>query len=137
MEGAVAEVVGSIVIDGVTYLVGKAVDGIISLFRDEDGDGVPDLPDLPDFEIPVETETQIDKSIIIVSPDGTMCIYDDMGNIKAEDCELAYSLWLSDNGVMNKNLDNYSVTEGLLALLVLFSVLNFIRGLFARKDVFR
>lgn len=137
MEEIAVEIVGTIVINGIKYLVGKAIDGIVSIFIDEDGDGSPDYPELPDYEIPVEVETQVDKSIIIVSPDGTMCIYDENGNIRAEDCDLAYSLWLSENNVMEKKLDNYSVTEGLLALILLFTVINFIRGLFVRKDVFR
>ena len=135
MEEVIVEIVGSIIIDGITYLVGKAVDGIVHIFIDEDNDGNPDYPELPDFEIPVETEK--DTSIIIVSPDGTMCIYDENGNIKAENCDMAYSLWLSENGVMEKKLDNYSVTEGLLALILLFTVINFIRGLFTRKDYLR
>lgn len=135
MEEVIVEIVGSIIIDGITYLVGKAVDGIVHIFIDEDGDGNPDYPELPDFEIPVETEK--DTSIIIVSPDGTMCIYDENGNIRAENCDMAYSLWLSENGVMEKKLDNYSVTEGLLALILLFTVINFIRGLFTRKDYLR
>ncbi len=42
-----------------------------------------------------------------------------------------------DLGIMDKPLDNYSVTEGLLALILLFVGLNFVRGLFTRKDVFR
>lgn len=135
MEEVIVEIVGSIIIDGITYLVGKAVDGIVHIFIDEDNDGNPDYPELPDFEIPVESEN--DTSIIIVSPDGTMCIYDENGNIKAENCDLAYSLWISENGVMEKKLDNYSVTEGLLALILLFTVINFIRGLFTRKDYLR
>jgi hypothetical protein len=34
-------------------------------------------------------------------------------------------------------LDDYSVSEGLLLLLLLISGCFFIRGLFRRKDVFR
>lgn len=39
--------------------------------------------------------------------------------------------------IMETPLDSYSVTEGLLTLILIFSVLNFVRGLFTRKDVFR
>lgn len=42
-----------------------------------------------------------------------------------------------DMFIMEKPIDDYSVTEGLLALLVIFVGLNFVRGLFTRKDVFR
>lgn len=44
---------------------------------------------------------------------------------------------LGDNGIMIKRLDDYTVTEGLLALLLLFTVINFVRGLFRRKDIYR
>lgn len=42
-----------------------------------------------------------------------------------------------DTPIMEKPIDNYNVTEGLLALLVLFTVLKFVWGLFTRKDVLR
>lgn len=134
MEGEIVEIISTIIIDGVVYVIKKGIDGLISFFRDEDGDGLPDLPE-PDFQIPIEE--RVDKCIIIVAPDGTITVYDEDGNITPEDCDMAYSLWVADNNVMSKQLDNYSVTEGLLALLLLFTVLNFIRGLFVRKDVFR
>lgn len=66
-----------------------------------------------------------------------MTIYDESGNITAENCDMAYSLWLSDNGIMSKKMNNYSVTEGLLFLILLLTAFNFVRGLFRRKDVFR
>ena len=66
-----------------------------------------------------------------------MTVYDESGEIKPEDCDNAYSLWVSENGIMEKKLDNYSVTEGLLALVLLFTVINFVRGLFRRKDIYR
>lgn len=43
----------------------------------------------------------------------------------------------TSDGIMTKSLDNYSVSEGLLALILLFLGLNFVRGLFTRKDVYR
>ncbi len=136
-DGAIAEIIGTIVVKGVKYIVRRAIDGFIDLLIDEDDNGEPDNPDFPDIRIPIDTETKVEKSIIIVSPDGTMCIYDENGNIVAEDCDLAYSLWVADNNIMSKSLDTYSVSEGLLALLVLFTVLKFVWGLFTRKDVLR
>lgn len=44
---------------------------------------------------------------------------------------------LADNGIMVKPLDNYTVTEGLLALILLFTAINFVRGLFCKKDIYR
>ncbi len=76
-------------------------------------------------------------SIIIMSADGTMTVYDMDGNITAENCDTAYSLWVSENGIMDKPIDYYSVTEGLLLLLLGVSVVFFIRSLFKRKDVYR
>lgn len=42
-----------------------------------------------------------------------------------------------DNGIMTKPVDDYTVTEGLLALILLFTVISFVRGLFRRKDIYR
>lgn len=89
---------------------------------------------LPDIEKPA-AEREI--TFIVVAPDGTMTIYDESGELKPEDCDKAYSLWVSENGIMDKKLDNYSVTEGLLALVLLFTAVNFVRGLFRRKDIYR
>lgn len=44
---------------------------------------------------------------------------------------------LGDNGIMTKSVDDYTVTEGLLALILLFTAINFVRGLFRRKDIYR
>lgn len=145
------EVIAPVVDIIVTWVVDEGVKWLIGIilgengekervkFIDDDGDGVPDNPDVPflpwspsDFP-----QAEAETSFIIVNPDGTMTIYDSEGNITAEDCDFAYSLWVSENGIMNKKLDNYSVTEGLLALVLLFTVFNFVRGLFRRKDIYR
>lgn len=42
-----------------------------------------------------------------------------------------------DDGIMTKKVDNYNVVEGLLALVLLFTVLNFVRGLFVRRNYFK
>ncbi len=160
---AVVEIIGTIIIEGGKYLISKALDEVGNwiwrAFTDEDGDGVPDDPENPfrewdeepdDWEpfdpipidpvIPVDPDTPTDTrevTIIFISADGTMTVYDESGEIKPEDCDNAYSLWVSENGIMEKKLDNYSVTEGLLALVLLFTVINFVRGLFRRKDIYR
>lgn len=165
MGEAVAEIIGTIVIEGGKYLLKKVVNeigkAIWQAFADEDGDGVPDDPEnpfreydeepddwepfdpLPENPIipvdpnPVEPAPQRIITFFVVAPDGTMTIYDESGEITPEDCDYAYSLWVSDNGIMSKKLDNYSVTEGLLALVLLFTAINFVRGLFRRKDIYR
>ena len=44
---------------------------------------------------------------------------------------------LSDEGIMEKRVDRYNVTEGFLALILLFTFINFVRGLFRRSDYLR
>lgn len=113
---------------------------------DEDDNGVPDASDIAPF-YPVGSEgynrfikqyksnSQVD--FIMLAPDGTMTVYDQNGNITAEDVDNAYALWVSENGIMTKKLDNYSVSEGLLLCLLIVSGVFFLRSLFKRKDVFR
>lgn len=153
------EIVGYIIIEGGKYLLKKIVDGagkaIWRAFTDEDGDQLPDDPENPfrewdeepdDWEpfdpipidpgvsVPVEPE-QSDLRIIIVNPDGTMTIYDSDGTITAEDVDTAYSLWLSDNGALDKPFNNYTVTEGLLLFIAIGSVVALISKLFKRRKL--
>lgn len=77
---------------------------------DDDDNGLPDLsPDLPFYPVGSDEFTYI----------------------------VEQQTKQDDRPIMETPLDGYSVTEGLLALILLFTVLNFIRGLFTRKDVFR
>lgn len=110
----------------------KAEDKTVAVSQDLNGNGVQDFQEVTDT-MPIGSS----KSTIIVSPDGTMTIYDETGAITEEDCDNAYALWVSENGIMNKSLDNYSVTEGLLLISVLSNLFFIIKSLFARKDVFR
>lgn len=109
---------------------------------DNDHNGVPDAsPDSPFYPVGSDGYNQIisgsefGKSIIIVSPDGTMCVYDENGNITDEDCDTAYRLWVSDNNIMSKSLDNYTVTEGLLFLTFTVSLFGFFGNIFRRRRV--
>lgn len=113
---------------------------------DSDSNGVPDAsPDAPfypvgsdgynDFLSRYKNNDGVD--LVVVSPEGEIAIYDRNGNIKAEDVDTAYATWVSKNGIMDKQLDNYSVSEGLLLCLLLISGVFFIRSLFKRKDVFK
>ncbi len=126
-------VVGWVIVNGAKWVVKKIGEKILKRFLDEDGDGVPDNPDDEGEVINLPT----DVSYIMVNPDGTMVIYDSSGQITAENVDTAYSLWVSENGIMNKRVDNYSVTEALLAAILLFTFLNFVRGLFRRSDYFK
>lgn len=126
-------VIGWIVGKGISWVVKKTVDGILKKFRDDDRDGEPDDPDDEGETVNLPS----DVSYIMVNPDGTMVIYDSNGNITQDNCDMAYSLWVSENGIMHKKLNNYTVSEGLLALILLFTVINFVRGLFRRGDFFK
>ena len=44
---------------------------------------------------------------------------------------------VTDNSIMTKRTDKYSVTEALLALILLFTFIDFVRGLFRRSDYLR
>lgn len=113
---------------------------------DEDGNGIPDASDNAPF-YPVGSDgynsfinRYKDNSgvdIVLVSPEGEIAVYDRNGNIKEEDVDTAYATWVSKNGIMNKEIDNYSVSEGLLLCLLLISGVFFLRSLFKRKDVFK
>lgn len=103
---------------------------------DESGTGeitsTPTVPSSPTPPIEVEaTKLQI----IIVSPDGTMTIYDESGNITAEVADNAYSLWLSDNGALDKHFEHYSVSEALLLFIALGSLVGLISKIFKRRKL--
>lgn len=119
-------------------------DGIrdFGLLVDDDDNGIPDASDAaPYYEIGSPEYKQIMAqssnvpSIIVMSPDGTMSVYDTSGQITAEDCDTAYSLWMSDNGIMTKPLDNYTVTEGLLLIVGIVACFGFVAKLFRRRKV--
>lgn len=89
---------------------------------------VPDVPDLP--ENPVVSQ---DTQIIIVAPDGTMTIYNASGELDVEAADTAYSLWVSQYGVLDKPFNTYSVSEGLL-LVIAAAAVSFLFGkLFKRR----
>lgn len=123
-------------------LTGDHVDDWVCIV-DENNDGLPDAaPDAPFYPVgspeykEIVTEGRESGSIIIMSGDGTMSVYDMNGDITAEDCDTAYSLWVSENGVMDKPLDNYSVSEGMLFLILLIMSVYFVLHLFKRKDYY-
>lgn len=116
--------------------------GDFGLVLDEDDNGVPDVADdTPYYPIGTDEYNTIvrrmsnEPSMIIVSSDGTMTVYDTSGQITAEDCDTAYSLWVSENGIMTKPLDNYTVTEGILFISFLVGCFGFIGMLCRRKRV--
>lgn len=110
--------------------------------RDDDNNGVPDASsDSPYY--PVGSEEYMDivgglsggKCFIIMSADGTMTVYDEGGNITAEDCDTAYSLWVSENGILDKPFANYTVTEGLLFIGFVVGAFAFFKKIFRKRRV--
>lgn len=89
---------------------------------------VPDVPDLP-----VEPVVPQDTQIIIVAPDGTMTIYNSSGELDVEAADTAYSLWVSQYGVLDKPFNMYSVSEGLLLVIAAAAVAFLFGKLFKRR----
>lgn len=144
------EIIGTIIIDGAKYLLKKVVDSvgkaIWQAFADEDGDNLPDDPEnpfqswdeepdtwLPLPSLPSGSETSSEISIIIVSPDGTMTIYDGSGKITNEVADTAYSLWLSENRALDKPFNNYTVSEFFLFFVAAASVVFLLGKIFKRR----
>lgn len=94
-----------------------------------------DLPDIgtsaPVVPVPAETLTQI----VIVTPDGTMMIYDEAGDLTDEVTNTAYNLWLSEYGALNKQFDYYSVTEALLLPVAIAAVVTLLGKIFRRRKL--
>lgn len=124
--------------DVITNILPEGDDGtgggtVIQWGSDEDGDGDPDDP----FDIFIpnsESQTVVEKSIVIVSPDGTITIYDENGNLTEQDCDTAYSLWLSENAALEKDFENYSVSEGLLFLIFICVGFGMLSKIFKRRS---
>lgn len=159
MDPAVVEIIGTIVIEGGKYLISKLIDEagkvIWRAFTDEDGDMLPDDPanpfrewdeepedwdpfdPVPDDPVvgPGESDTSVETQIIIVSPDGSMMIYDETGNLSAEVADTAYTLWLSENAALDKPFANYSVSEALLFFIAFGSLVGLVSKLFKRRKM--
>lgn len=108
---------------------------------DSDHNGVPDASDnAPFYPVGSEGYNQIissedsGKSLIIVSPDGNISVYDPAGELQYEDFNEAYSLWLQDNAALDKPFAYYSVTEALLLIVGLFAGVSLVGKLFKRRN---
>ncbi len=89
---------------------------------------------LPGSDLPVVPDPVTEPlRIIIVSPDGSIVAYDNTGTILDEEYETAYSIWLSENRALDKDFDRYSVSEGLLLLIALVSLITFFGNLFLKR----
>lgn len=112
---------------------------------DSDNNGVPDASDdapfypvgSDEFNNILQYQQDGGKSFIICNSDGSMTVYDENGTITAGDCETAYNYWVAENGIMNKPLDYYTVTEGLLFLTFVVSLFGFFGNIFRQRRVMR
>jgi len=140
----VDEVIGWIIKEGVKWLIGFIIgengEKEPVRFIDDDGDGVPDNPDDPFLpwdptELFPDVEPANEITYVMINPDGTMTIYDEAGNITAEVADNAYSLWLSENAALDKPFKNYSVTEALLLIVALGSLVGLVSKIFKRRKL--
>lgn len=155
MVEVIEEIIGTVVVDGVTYLlkkvVGEAGNFLWQLFVDEDGDNLPDDPENPwdtwdeepdewtPFPInpPVETSepTQTIGNIVLITPDGPIVFYN--GNDNNADYEALVSQateqWANTNGATKKMFANYSVSEALLFIIAACALFGFFCKIFKRR----
>ncbi len=109
---------------------------------DEDDNGIPDAsPDFPfypagsdEYHQIVEQSEPFGGGIIIMSPDGSMTVYDPDGNLVREDYNEAYSLWLQDNAALDKPFSFYSVSEALLLIVAISAGVSLVGKLFKRRN---
>lgn len=108
---------------------------------DLNGNGIPDADpdsvfypiDSPDYKRIVDS--QFGRAIIIMSPDGTMSVYDPSGHLTREMYNEAYALWIKDNGVLDKEFNNYTVSEGLLFFTAAASIVYLFSKIFRRRKL--
>lgn len=132
----VEEIVGYVIVEGVSYLLRKIVDEagnfLWQLFTDEDGDYLPDdpenpwdtwvdepdewfpLPELPPASEPAEEIA----NVIAIAPEGPIILYADP---TAEDYQeivsQANEQWIELYGATVKPFNGYSVSEALLFII--------------------
>lgn len=147
------KIVGTIIVDGVKYLLKKTVDSVGSAiwqaFADEDENGVPDTPDNPFNEWteepdewtpfpPAETSepTQTIGDIVLFTPDGPVILYSESGGEEYDALvSQATELWVEKYGAMDKPLHNYSVSEALLFIIAAGTVVSLFCKLFKRRKL--
>lgn len=153
---AIAEkIIGTTIVNGVKYLLKKAVDSagkfIWQLFADEDEDGVPDTPDTPwdtwdhepdewtPFPVtpPVETsESQTIGDVVFMTPEGIVVMYSESGGeVYDALVSRATEQWVAAYGAMDKPLHNYSVSEALLFIIAAGTVVSLFCKLFKRRKL--
>lgn len=122
-------------------LTGDGINDFATIL-DLNGNGIPDADPSgvfypigsPDYKRIVNTQTG-SSSIIIMSPDGTMSVYDPSGQLTREMYNEAYSLWIKDNGALDKEFNNYTVSEAFLLLAASAAVVYLFSKIFRRRKL--
>lgn len=155
MGELVVEIIGEIVIDGITYLVSKALneagEWIWNLFTDEDGDGVPDDPENPwdswDHEpedwlpYPKDDTSEPEESedvgtIIFMTADGPVVLYSEKGGEEYNDLvSRVTEEWVYTNGAMMKPYHNYTVSEAYLFIIAVGTLVSLFSKIFKRRKM--
>lgn len=156
------EIVGTIVIEGVKYLLKKVVNEagkiIWRAFTDDDENGVPDDPENPyqewdeepDEWLPLPSDDTSEPvlppadtstvapigDIVVVTPDGPVMIYAESGGEEYEALvSRATEQWAEKNGATAKPFENYSVSEALLFIIAVCSLFGFFCKIFKRRKL--
>lgn len=82
-----------------------------------------------------ETEVSRETQYIIVLPDGTMTVYDPDTEAYTSASEDAYILWASKYGALDKPFKLYSVSEALLLVIAVASVVFIFGKIFKRRKL--
>lgn len=155
MVAVVEEIIGTVVVEGVTYLLkkvaGEAGNFLWQLFTDEDGDGVPDdpenpwdtwdqepdewtpFPQLPDDPV-ISEPIQTIENIVVITPDGPVIMY---ANPDSENYNTIVSQanneWLELYGSTIKPFEVYSVSEALLFIIASCALFWLFGKIFKRR----
>lgn len=178
------EIVETVIINGITYLVKRVVDAlgrkILQFFRDMDKNGLPDTdnPEFylletddgfggwegdgedsgegesgeggdgegegdgggsesePDTSLPSTDTSTAQRDYVIITPDGPIVI-SNTGDAEKYDELVSQSqeLWVQKYGALDKPLHNYSVTECLLFIVAVGTVIGLVLKIFKRRKL--
>lgn len=154
----VVEIVGTIVIDGVTYLLQKFFDEAGKLiwraFFDEDGDNLPDDPENPfmtwdeepDEWFPFDPSgsfddltSQISDTVVFMTPDGPVVLYT-LNNLQDSTLydtvsSMVTEKWVEVNGAMVKPYHDYTVSEAYLFIIAVGTIVSLFSKIFKRRKM--
>ena len=150
----VTEIVGTIVIDGASYLLQRFVDEVGNIiwraFTDEDGDRLPDDPENPfaifdeepDWWLPFDsTESELPEDVqslvIFMTPDGPVFSYNPSEDSLLYDyiIDQVTEQWVEVNGAMVKPFRQYTVSEAFLFIIAVGTIISLLSKIFKRRKM--